>query len=1021
MNTLIRWFAENKTVANILMVLIVGAALIVTPKISKKIFPEAQLQGFLVTSAYPGASANEIEKTLCIPIENTLRRIDGIWIVLSTIKNQACVVTIYLEKSNIKQKVFSQVESALKGIDVPQNAIRPIAKDLAIEDYVARLIVHGNAKFSDLHNQSKSIIQDLNNLGIQDIKHETPLELNTLIEIPRINLEKYLITFPEIVDAIRKNSQTYSSGEIDSADGKLSIQSVGSVHNTNDLSEIILRSQDNGAQLRLGDIANIKSHQATSNRHMYYDGKPAVNLIVNQGKNANLTEVSKKLHEYIENKNARLPANIKLTIDGDASVFFNARIMMLAENAIYGLIFVFITLLLFLNARLSLWVTVGIPISFAGALVVLYFSGYSLNMISTFSFLIVLGIVVDDAIVVGESVYDSQENFIRGTEGAVQGSIAVAKPVFYAVLTTIIMFMPLLFIPGTDGQLLRTIPIVAIATLIFSLVECFLILPAHLAHQSKTKKADNTFSKINKMFSSFVDKNLKSAFSKLLNIALQWRYAVVASFVIITSISAALVASGWINVRFMSTVEADEAFVTVELPQGSPFAQTQNVVKRIETAALDLQKELRQEYGSEQILHMRTYSAPFGDHSAQIFLAFPSRDERKLSTEEVAKRWREKVGEIPEVRKIEFAASFNKPGPAIDIQLSSANRNQLIAATQDLQRNLYAYPATYAIQNDIKHGNQEVDITLKDNASGYNISIEQVALVINQAFNGMRVSPVDENTDETLLLRLPENERNTLWHLEQLKVPSKNAGLIPLHHIAELNFKTGESEIIRYNFKRSVNVEAYVDESQTPSAQIIEDLEERFLNQLADKYPDVSWQPAGALLIKQDTQQTIVVGSSIALLLMFLLITMLFKSATQTLIVLSAVPFGLVGALLGHGLFNLDITIWSIAGMIAVSGIVVNDNVVLIAFINEQKELLNSVKDAVLDASVQRFRPILLTSLTTIMGLTPIMFEKSWEAQFIIPMVVSIGFGVLFATFVSLVLVPCLYMLYNDVRNHLSR
>jgi multidrug efflux pump subunit AcrB len=1003
-NNIIRWFVENKSFSSLMMVLIISSAFILTPKLNKKIFPDTQLQGFIVQSVYPGASSSQIEQQICQPIENIIKIQQHIWKVTSTISNHACKITVLINKRSATKHIVSQVNTALKGVTFPKQASQPLAQQIVLQDYVARLIIYGDTQHANLYNTSKLVINDLNNIGIWDINYEVPINLNTLIEISRPNLEKYNISISQIAEKIKQFNTRIASGSIESSTGEILINSVNT--QTQTLSDIVLGSNESGAVLKLGDIASFKTHQLTTHRTTYYDRFPSINLVINQGENSDLAQLSNQLQTYISNK--KLPNGLNLDIDGDASIFFNARINMLIENALFGLVLVFFTLILFLNGRLALWVTLGIPISFAGTLSLMFFLDQSLNMISTFAFLLVLGIIVDDAIVVAESIYSKQTKYLKGQEGAISGATAVAKPVIYAVITTILMFSPLLFIPGTDGDLIRPIPVVVITALLLSLVECFLILPAHLSYQSHP-----TLQTVAQKSPSVIGPYIKEGYQKLLSALLGWRYSILALFCIIFMVTIALMNSGRIKVTLFSTVESDEAFATLELPYNTPFKTTSLAIAQIEDAALELQGELFNAYGAHQIQHIRSYPAAFGDHSAMIHLTFPSRNERFLSTEEVAKLWKEKVGIIPGVEKLEFDASFNRPGPSINIQLSSSNHQQLYEATQELQRYLSEYPACYGIQNNIKQTSIEVDVALKESASKYSLNLEHIVATVREAFNGIKIVAPD-SYPETLLIRLPANERNSLWHLEQLRIPTMKGQWVPLHHIATLRFKRVESEITRYNFQRSINVQSFVDSSKNSSSQVMENLTQRFLSKLPIYYPDVSWQPAGSLEMKENTQQTLFIGFLVAMIIMIILLTSLFKSIILTFIVLSAIPFGFIGAILGHGIFNMDITIWSIAGMIAVSGIVVNDNVVLISCINSKKHADLSLLQAIVRGSSERFRPIFLTTLTTIMGLLPIMFENSWEAQFIIPMVISIGFGVLFATLISLILVPCLYLIYND-------
>lgn len=1018
MNGMIAWFIENKVAANMLMFVILATGFFVIPETRQEIFPDVSLDTVTVTAIYPGASPSEVEEALCVRIENAVQGIRGVDAITSTASEQLCVVSLEIAYDAETYRVMEQVKAQVDSIpNLPSVVGRPFVKDISLHRTVARLTIYGEANHKALKRIAEIVRNDLIDRGLTHVQITDAKDYELSINISEAELQRYNMTFAEVAQAINRNSMKASGGAVATSGGAVAIEAVGQATSAKEYHDIVLRTTPDGGQVLLSDVATIKDGFKDSNAATYFNGKPAVSLTVSQGSTENLSEISNMLHEYVKDPKRHFPEGIALEVDLDTAKYYNERIDMLVSNAWAGLALVFFTLLLFLRLGLAFWVTTGIAVAFLGTFVVLYLLDESINMISTFAFLIVLGIVVDDAIIVGENIHTHQSNNMRGTGGAIIGTQEIAKPVVFAVLTTAITFTPLFFLPGVDGKMLGIIPIIVIATLFLSLLESLFILPSHLAHQSqKLVKRANPLTKMQDYFSGILDYTIDHIYRPILAATLNQRYLATALFVATFFISLSLVAGGWINVALLSSIEGDGAMATVQFPSGASVEKTEEAVTRLENAAIKLQKELREKYGSEQITGIRAEVAPMGNDSiGRINLQLSSREARKLSGDEIAQLWEKTAGPITEASSVDFLATITKSKPSINIELAAHDPQLLHEAVNALREQISEYPAAYNIRDSYQGGKREVQLRLKPHATGI-IDLQNLASQVRQAFVGVEVQSMQRNQGEVkVFLRYPKEERESLWHLENMRVRLVDGSHVPLMAVADVFYGTGPAKIIRNNRKRTATVNANIDPGITPMPQVLASIQKNFLDKLADNYPGVTWRSTGMQKVKDELKNNLLIGFSSVTLIMYMLMATLFRSYSQPLLVLTAIPFGLIGALLGHLLMGLELTAWSAAGMIAVSGIVVNDNMVLIFYINEKLDEGEPLMDAIKEAGADRFRPIMLTSLTTFAGLLPLISETSWEAQFLIPMAISISFGVMFATLVCLLLVPALYLMKKDM------
>jgi multidrug efflux pump subunit AcrB len=700
---------------------------------------------------------------------------------------------------------------------------------------------------------------------------------------------------------------------------------------------------------------------------------------------------------------------------------------------VLGLLLVFVLLVLFLRVRLALWVSAGIAVAFMGALLILpYFNG-SINMISMFAFVLVLGIVVDDAIIVGENIFSNHRRGLFGLQAAVHGAQDVARPVIFAVLTSIVAFMPILFLPGTSGKLWAVISIVVIATLLFSLLESLLILPAHLSNIDSTVKSRfsllNWFSRTQVKFVDAFEGFIIKAYRPFLGMVLRWRYATVATFVGMFMIFFAIVVGGWLPMVFFPKVEGDMMVGSIRFAQGTHIAKTREAVNHMQQAAQALRQELITETGSDEFRGIATSlgnqpmsrSGISGAHVGEVAIALAPAEVRKTTNEHILNRWREKIGQIPEAVELTYSSTLQHRGPDIDLELSGSDMAQLRNAADALKDHLRGYPGAYDVKDNFESGKREIQLKLKPYAETLGLDFNDLARQVRQAFYGDEVQRIQRGRDEVkVFVRYSEHERRSLHTLENMTIRLKNGAEVPLYSVAEIDYGRSPSQIKHLNRKRVIRVTAYVDSTKTTSGQVMNDLRSGFLDTMADNFRGVKWDVSGSQKDKEELIDAMIRGFILAILGIYALMAIPFRSYLQPIIVVSAIPFGLIGAVLGHVILQLDISLLSLSGMIAVSGVVVNDNLVLVDYINRARAQGMAVAQAIRQAGVARFRPIMLTSLTTFAGLTPLMLEKSVQAQFLIPMAVSLAFGVMFATTVSLLLIPSAYHILEDLKQ-LSR
>ena len=1043
MKNIIRWFITNTVAANLLMIFIIIAGFFTLSRLRMEVFPDIAIPIINVSVIYPGSSPEDVEESICVKIEEQVQGINGIKKITSTSNEGYGSVNVEVENGYDLDEVKDEVKSKVDGItSFPDGAEKPTVRSFEGQPEVITIAVHGRVDEASLLSIAEGIREEVSDLPsiTQTRLGKKPREIS--IEVSEETLQKYGLSFDFISNRIRASSMDVPGGAIETYDGEILIRSKGQAYTGEDFGSIPVLSMPDGSTLLLRDISEIKDGFQDVEYDIKFNSEPAYLIRVYRTGDQNALDIAENVHNYLKKKRPIMPPGISLSSMKDESVILRGRIDLLVENAALGLSLVLVVLALFLKPKLAGWVSLGIPISFMGGFWLLPIFDVSINMISLFTFILVLGIVVDDAIVVGENIHIFRKRGLKGPDAALEGAYQVAKPVIFAVLTTMVTFSPMILVEGALGKVWRIIPVVTIVVLIFSLIESLTILPAHLAHlkeDSPTK--NNFFSKwwngVQQRIHNGLQMFIKNTYTPVLEWALKNRATTISIAISTFILSLGIVASGFLKFNFFPPLEADIVIATVEYPEGTPVSITKEGLERIEESAFKLKDSLEESYPEQKIFinmvstagdqPIKTQSARgpgnldatfFGSHLAECVIELAPGEERPISTVEISKIWRDLTGPIPGVKQVEFESDLFSTGPPIEIKLSSVSREDLKKVTSILKDKLQTYAGVFDIKDSFSAGKDEIKLTLRPEAQNYGITMSSLARQVRQAFYGDEVQRIQRGRDEIkVFLRYPKNERVSLNNLEQMNVRVGNNIEVPLGQVAQGELASGYSTITRTDRKRSINIVADVDLTKANANEILAKFEKDHISPLLKDYPSVNYSFEGEQREQRDTLGSLFKNFALALFVVYVLLAVPFKSYLQPLIIMSAIPFGFTGAVIGHLVMGMNLAVLSIIGIVALSGVVVNDSLVMVDFINRYKrEDGKSNLEAAMAAGPRRFRPILLTSVTTFVGLFPLLIEKSVQAKFLVPMAISLAFGVLFATLITLILVPTSYMVIEDIK-----
>ncbi|MCZ6598921.1 MAG: efflux RND transporter permease subunit [Planctomycetota bacterium] len=1037
----IDWFARNRVAANLLMLLLIVGGVLAGTFNKIELFPEFSLDMVQVRVDYPGAAPEEVEESICVPIEEAVHNLEGVKRLRSTAAEGSGSVLIEVQGGFDPRELLEDVKTRVDAIDTfPEESEKPVIEDMLMRGQVINVAVYGPADEAVLKRLGERVREELNmlpDITQVELVNVRPYEIS--IEVSEEAMRRHGITFDEVANAVRGSSLDLSGGSVKTERGEILLRTKGRAYQGPEFERIVLMTRPDGTRILLGDVAEVVDGFEDVDRESRFDGQPSVMVQVFRVGDESALAISRTVHEYVAEAQRRMPEGIELQVWQDAAQMLQSRLDLMIRNGAQGLMLVFLVLALFLRFRLSFWVTLGIPTSFLGALLLLPMIDVSINLLSLFAFILVLGIVVDDAIIVGESVSKEHERGDTGVEAAIRGTHEVAVPVTFAVLTSVIAFLPLLALPGMMGKFFRVIPMVVIPCLLFSLVESKLILPAHLAHQSKalTNLAQvapfRWWVAFQSLFSRGLQACVQHVYRPLLERGLRWRYLTLALAIATLLLTAGLIGGGFVKFVFFNDIEGDVVSVRLTMPLGTSARVTAHGVEQLETAAEELRVEIEQEHGlifrgsmasvGEQP-YARAKAARFGDggrfggpHLGEVTIELIPSEEREVTANEVVRRWRELCGQVPGAVELAFDSSVMSAGDPVNVELSATDVNQLRAAAAEVKLALAGLEGVFDITDSYRGGKEELVLDIDPSAEALGLNRRDLARQVRQGFYGEEAQRIQRGRDEIkVMVRYPRQDRRTLHVLETMRIRTPMGDEIPFSTVATVDVRRGYASIQRTDRRRTVNVTADVDTAVANANEIQGLLARDVLPGVVSRHPGVSTSFEGQSREQEEMMGAMMKYSLFALLGIYGIMAIPFRSYLQPLIVMSAIPFGLVGAVLGHIIMDVEFSALSMCGIVALAGVVVNDSLVLVDFVNRNRAKGMSASEAARRASIERFRPILLTSLTTFAGLTPLLLEKSVQAQFLIPMAVSLAFGVLFSTFISLVLVPVGYLILEDMR-----
>ncbi|WP_309396487.1 efflux RND transporter permease subunit [Cerasicoccus maritimus] len=1069
---MINWFARNGVAANLLMFILVLGGLASMATIKVELFPQFSFDTITVRVPFRGAAPAEVEEQIVKRIEEEIQDLDGIKEMTSTSIEGYGTVTVEVDKGYDVRKLLDDIKTRVDAINTfPPDSERPIIQEDLIRREVMAISLAGDTDEKTLKRLAEEVREDLlalpiayggtrmervkrelndfnlwaafqqfivSNSSISQVDIIGVRDYEISIEVSEDALRRHGLTFNDVSQAVQTTSIDLPGGSIKSDGGEILVRTKGQAYDRQQFADIVLITREDGSRITLGEVANINDGFTDEPLVMMTDGKRGVDLVVFEVGQQNPLGISDKVAAYVIEKQNDLPPGITISTWRDTSFYLWGRLNMLIENGIIGLILVLCVLTLFLRPSLAIWVTLGIPISFLGTFLAMPWIDVSVNLISLFGFILVLGIVVDDAIVVGESVFTEFQRSGPGVASSIRGTKAVATPVTFAVLTTAVAFIPMLMIPGFQGKFLKAIPMIVIPTLLFSLIESKLILPYHLSlckvGERKREKI-NAFQRLQRKISDGLERLIDKVYRPQLAWALNYRYVTLTGFVGILGLTLSLVIGGWIKFVPFPAVPSDYIGVVFAYPDGTPASVTQKAIDRINGALDEVIAESKAAGRPnpvdkiQSVLGIQAFGGgPMGagsmevqSHQGQVVVELRKSELRNDEDSAVllANRWRDALGQVPGVKAMTFeATAAGGQGEPIDIQLTGNDLGELRLVANELKDALRNFNGVFDIRDNLADGQKEIQLNIKPSAEALGLSQLELGNQVRAAFFGDEAQRVQRGRDDIrVMVRYPREERESIGNLERMRIRTADGREVPFSEVADAEVGLGYAAITRDNRQRIVNVLADADKDNIDLESVKNTLRTKVIPVLQERYEGVNFIFRGEDEEVRESNSSMLSSTVMVMFVIYALLAIPFKSYLQPLIVMFVIPFGLVGAFLGHVFMGHPISQLSIFGIIALSGVVVNDSLVLVDYINQQRKQGVDLLTAVWESGAARFRPILLTSLTTFCGLMPILFEKSLQAQFLIPMAISLSFGVLFATFITLLLVPATYLILEDFKH----
>ena len=1035
----ISWFVRNPVAANILMISIICSGFYaLTNKIPLETFPAFERDVVNIAVSYSGATPIEVEQGVTLRVEDALSELAGVERIYSTSDEGRSLVRAEIRSSYDATVVLNEIKSQVDRISsFPEDIEKPvIARQVQERDVITVVIVQDRDDDVVLKENTEKIrdeIRALPNVTEVSMGGVRAWEMN--ITIPQSTLSQYGLTLADISQFIKNASRDIPGGSIKTVSGEILVRSVGQAYRKNDFSNISIISSRDGSVVRLGDIATIVDGFNEDPLYSRFNKKNASFINIGRVGDQSAIQVADTVIAYIEDRKQTLPDGLSLSYWRDSSKVVKARISTLTTSLVQGIGLVLLLLAMFLRPDLAFWVSIGVPISFLGALAMMPFLGVTLNLVSMFGFILVLGIVVDDAIVTGENVYTHLQKHGDGVRAAVEGTKEIAVPVTFGVLTTVAAFTPLLMIDGNRGKIFAQIPMIVIPVLLFSLIESKFVLPSHLQYMKlRNDKKVGFLTRIQQSISRGLEGFINRIYKPFLNVTLNWRYLTLVIFISALILILSIVMSGRYKFTFFPRIASEVVSATLEMPEGTAFEVTEKYLNLMLATAEQLQEKYIEKDTQEPLIQhilqtvgssgFRSLSDASGEsHIGMISFEIlpPESRTSKKTSQELVSEWQRLIGPIPGAKELAFRAELGRGGSPIDVQLKGHSFDDMNELAFKIKEKLGEYAGLYDIQNSFEGGKDEIQLSVLPQAEQLGLNLSSIGTQVRHALYGNEVQRIQRNQSEVkVMVRLPKEERLTLPDLQNLFIRTSSGAEVPLSEVAEIKLGKGTSSISRVDRQRIINITADLDKEKIDANKVVADLKE-WMPSIFEDYPGVTYDLEGEQREQGKFSSSLKLGFMFALLMIYILLAIPFGSYFQPLMVMSIIPFSIIGAIIGHAIMGISLSISSAMGMLALIGVVVNDSLVLVDYTNKRIKDGVPVAEAIRIAGGARFRPILLTSLTTFAGLTPLIMEKSTQAQFLIPMAVSLGFGILFATLLTLVLIPTFYLIVEDIKSVLRK
>ncbi len=1020
---LIAWFARNSVAANLLMIIIIIGGLLSAGSIRKQFFPQVEINWIEFHAGYPGAAPQEVEEGITIKIEEALERVQGLDRVITHSNRNSSSGYIRIEESYDPQIVLDEVKSQVDSISsFPDDMEQPRIERIKMRQEVMYISLYGDLSLTQLKDLGRNIhdeIQQLPLINITEFYSGLPYEIG--IEVSKDKLREYDLKFTDVAMAVRNFSRNMSAGQIRAENGYINLRVENQAYRGHEFETIPVIFRPDGTKVLMGEVATIHDGFQEGIQYSKFNGKNSVTFFIGAAENQSITKVADVMRKYVEQKQHDLPKGVNIDSWVDMTYYLQGRLDLMLGSMKTGAILVFIMLALFLRVRLAFWVMMGLPVCFLGTLLLMpsSFIDVTINVISLFAFILVLGIVVDDAIVMGESAHDEIERSGHSIESVIRGVQRVAMPATFGVLTTIAAFFPLVVGEGPSSAFSQAIGFVVIFCLIFSLIESKLILPAHLAGMKpkldhKKNKLDHIRAAIDSNLKSFIDNVYRPALQKWLN----YRYAIVAVFISLILICSGLFAGGFIKFIGQPKIPHDFPQIKLDMQIDASEKSTLSAILAIEKSVRQVDKHVEQQYGQAMISDISIRLN--GRTSAELQAKLVDPDLRPIGTFELAELWRQALPQIAGLKSLTIQDNLfggGRDDGDVSFKLKGKDESLLLLAAQELKDKLNSIKGVGDVNDSRQSSAKEVQFKLKPLAYSLGLSLADVASQVGHSFYGLEAQRIMRAGEEIkVMIRYPLEQRSSISHVKDVMIVTKNGVEVPLVEVAEINLTKGVNRIRRENGNRTINIWGSVDAKQIEPFAVAKEINENFMPKLLKKYPGVTSKLSGKVQEELEAQEEQFKNFVISMLIIYSLLAIPLKSYSQPIMIMSVIPFGVIGSVIGHMIFGLELSALSLFGIIAAAGVVVNDSLVMVDYVNKSRCSGVTLHLAVLNAGCRRFRAIMLTSLTTFIGVVPIMLETSMQAQMVIPMAVSLSFGVLFATVVTLVLVPCLYLVIEDIK-----